>query len=421
MIREKSVTFAIVSGIYVHIPFCKSRCLYCGFYSTTRHELVQRYVDAVCREMVLRRSYLTEPVQTVYIGGGTPSLLTEGQLEQLFSSLLATFPDADLANGEVTIECNPDDVTPSFATALSRLPVNRVSMGAQTFSDKRLRFIGRRHNAQQISEAVTHLRNAGIGNVSIDLMFGFPGETADDWHDDLVKALALDVEHLSAYALMFEEGTPLYRMMERGEVNETDEELSRQMYYDLCDRLEATGYEHYEISNFARLGPQAPKTAASVPVVPEVPAVPVAPEVPVVPASPASPFRSRHNSSYWNGTPYLGLGAAAHSYDRKSRQWNVADVERYIEGVRAGDTMTWIEDREVLDATTRYNDTVMTALRTKDGLALQLLTPPQRAYCLKNADRHLAAGLLTNERDRLRLSRDGLFVSDMVMADLMMA
>ena len=412
MVWQKSSNFAIVSGIYVHIPFCKSRCVYCGFYSTTRHELVQRYVDAVCREMVLRRSYLTEPVETVYIGGGTPSLLSEGQLEQLFSSLQATFPDADLANGEVTIECNPDDVTPSFAATLARMPVNRVSMGAQTFSDERLHFLGRRHNAHQISEAVAHLRRAGIDNVSIDLMFGFPNETAADWHDDLVKALALDVEHLSAYALMYEEGTPLYRMMEKGLVSEADEELSRQMYYDLIDTL-ADRYGHYEISNFARL------TSHDTPQ--------------------ASRLRSRHNSSYWNGTPYLGLGAAAHSYDRKSRQWNVADVERYIEGVLrwhrrsalplrlsknildGDDTQSWVEGREMLDATTRYNDAVTTALRTKDGLTLDSLTPSQQAYCLKNAAKYLAAGLLTNERGRLRLTRDGLFVSDMVMVDLMMA
>lgn len=378
-----------MAGIYIHIPFCKSRCLYCGFFSTTRTSLRQRYVDALCRELQLRHDYLDEPVRTVYIGGGTPSQLEPAQLEQLFEALTShPFPLK-----EVTIECNPDDVTPSFAKALSQLPVNRVSMGAQTFSDERLHFLRRRHTSGQIGQAVDLLRKAGIDNISIDLMFGFPDESIEDWHRDIEAAIALQVEHLSAYALMYEEGTPLYDLLEQGKVEESDEEVSRRMYYDLIDRLTVAGFEHYEISNFARPG-----------------------------------RRSQHNSSYWNGTPYLGLGAAAHSFDRKSRQWNVADLDAYIEGVHSalfpvhGSQLDFpfVAEREELDATTRYNDNVMTALRTRDGLPLDSLTDEQRTYCLTNAGKYLDSGLLINEKGRLRLLRNGLFVSDMIMSDLML-
>ncbi len=244
-----------MAGLYIHIPFCKSRCIYCGFYSTTDEKWRQKYVDAVCREMEMRPS--DAPITTIYLGGGTPSQLTAEQLEQLFIYINKVYGnDAK----EVTIEVNPDDVTVEFAAVLQRLPVNRVSMGAQTFNNVRLRFLHRRHTAEQVHLAVQHLRNAGIRNISIDLMYGFPGETLADWKHDIEAALLLDVEHLSAYCLMIEEGTPLARMLHKGDGSrcvisqETtqmepfticDEELERQMYVALIDRLTASCYEHY--------------------------------------------------------------------------------------------------------------------------------------------------------------------------------
>lgn len=363
-----------MSGIYVHIPFCKSRCIYCGFYSTTGLSLQRRYVEALCREYELRRNSMSHPPTTIYLGGGTPSTLPYSCLEKLFDTLGSA--------AEVTLECNPDDVTEEFAQSLRRLPVNRVSMGAQTFSDDRLRFIGRRHTSQQVPQAVERLRHAGIGNISIDLMYGFPGETLNDWLSDINNVLSLQVEHLSAYALTYEEGTPLYKLLEHGRIQPIDEELSRAMYYSLVDRLTTAGYEHYEISNFARPG-----------------------------------CRSRHNSGYWNHTPYLGLGAAAHSFDGHRRQWNVADIVQYMEGVESGQMVT---ESELLDGNTFYNDLIMTALRTSDGLSLERLD--NRRYCLQQAQRYIDGGLLVYDKkaNRLRLTRDGLFVSDMVMADLML-
>ena len=381
-----------MAGIYIHIPFCKSRCIYCAFYSTTDPSLRQRYVDAVCREMVIRgerREERGERIDTIYLGGGTPSQLTADQLRQLFIYINKVYklppPSGGVGGGvEVTIECNPDDITPEYAEALSQLPVNRVSMGAQTFDDQRLHFLHRRHTANQVQQAVSRLREAGICNISIDLMYGFPGETLSQWERDIDSALSLDVEHLSAYCLSIEEGTPLYNKIHKRNrpfCVICDEETERQMYYLLIDRLTAAGYEHYEISNFAKPG-----------------------------------FRSRHNSSYWTDVPYIGLGAAAHSYDGQQRRWNIDDINVYIKGIENSEPAY---DYELIDDTTRYNDRVMLALRTCEGLDLQSLTPADRDYLLPLADRYIADGLLSNDGRRLRLTRSGLFVSDMVISDLM--
>ena len=387
-----------MAGIYIHIPFCRSRCIYCGFYSTTALELRQRYVDALCREMELRleERALHFPLSTIYLGGGTPSQLSFDQLNQLFIYINKVY---DLVSpSEITIEVNPDDVTGEFAAALKQLPINRVSMGIQTFNDQRLRFLRRRHTAQQAIDAVERLRAAGISNLSIDLMYGFPDETLADWEADIESALALNVEHISAYCLMIEEGTPLHKMFTVDSLQYTDdysneqhnencpqcvdEETERQMYYTLIDRLTAAGYGHYEISNFARPG-----------------------------------FRSRHNSNYWNGTPYIGLGAAAHSYDVRSRSWNVADINAYIEGIEQGERRY---EEELLDDDTRYNDTITVGLRTCEGISLGTLSKKHKDYCIKNARRYLDDGLLEIVDQNLRLTRSGLFVSDMVMSDLMM-
>ena len=386
-----------MAGLYIHIPFCQSRCIYCGFYSTTLMELKEAYVEAVCKETLTCPPYREGvksfgEISTVYLGGGTPSQLSPALLHRLFchleeSQIIPRLIGRGKGEGlEITMECNPDDLTDEYVTVLSNLPINRISMGAQTFSDERLRFLHRRHQARQVNEAVERLRKAGFQNISIDLMFGFPGETLEDWEADIEETLKLQVEHISAYSLMFEEGTRLYKLREEGKVKETDEELYLKMYETLIDRLTAAGYEHYEISNFARPG-----------------------------------FRSHHNSSYWDGTPYLGLGAAAHSYDIDSRWWNISDVREYIRRIQQGESP--IEEKEILSKTTRYDDAVMTALRTSRGLYLKDVETSfgqeLKEYLMTNALPHLREGRLTMENDYLRLTRKGLFVSDSVMSDLM--
>ena len=376
-----------MAGLYIHIPFCASRCIYCGFYSTTRLDLRQQYVDALIRELVevgKSKMLKDDSISTVYLGGGTPSQLTIPQLHQLFDAIYIynkVEPDA-----EVTIEMNPDDVSVPYADTLRQLGINRVSMGAQTFDDERLRWLNRRHTVAQVGQAVTILRAAGIRNISIDLMYGFPDETIDDFVHDIDEVIKLDVEHISAYCLMIEEGTELYRRYGDKRVREYDdskEETERKMYELLIDKLTAAGYEHYEISNFARPS-----------------------------------FRSRHNSSYWTGVPYIGLGAAAHSFDGHLRSWNVSDIRQYIAAVNRDERLN---EEEVLSATDFYNERVMLGLRTCEGVDLSALSDDERNYCIQEAQPFLSDDILLLTDNRLVLTRKGLFVSDYVMSSLMQA
>lgn len=379
-----NTTSATPSALYLHIPFCASRCIYCGFYSTVGTNLQQQYVDALLKEYRLLRSKapFTDTWQTIYLGGGTPSTLSTTLLSHILDTLTASLSAQQVASTEITMECNPDDVTPSFARWLGNSVVNRVSMGVQTFSDERLKWLHRRHTPSQVTEAIRLLRSNGIENISIDLIFGFPGQTLDEWEEDIAKALSLNPCHISAYSLMYEEGTPLFRLLERGEVEEVEDELSLMMFQTLVEKLKAAGYEHYEISNFAKNG-----------------------------------YRSRHNSSYWKQVPYLGLGAAAHSYDGTYRWWNVADVKTYISAIERGELPS---EREYIDERTRYNDIITTALRTSDGIDLTKLSSSQQEYIMEQAEPHIAAARLAIDKGRLHLTMHGIFVSDDIMSDLIM-
>lgn len=375
-------SFPPMAGIYVHIPFCKSRCIYCGFYSTTLFDRQEEYVESLIKEMDDRKDYLgSEPVKTIYIGGGTPSLLKPSSLKRLCTAL------QDRRHliyniEEFTMECNPDDITGEYAGLIASLGINRVSMGAQTFSDERLAFLHRRHRAGDVGKAVETLRSNGIENISIDLMFGFPDESLSGWQSDIDEALSLGVQHISAYSLMYEEGTPLFRLLNDGKIREINEETSLRMYETLIESLANHGFEHYEISNFALPG-----------------------------------YRSKHNSSYWKQIPYLGIGASAHSYNIVSRQWNVADVKDYIRLINAS-SHEYIEETEHLTDTERYNDLITTALRTCDGIDTESLPRRHRDFILKASQKHIALGNLSLRNGIIRLTRQGLFISDSIMVDL---
>lgn len=394
-----------MAGLYIHIPFCESRCIYCGFYSTTSLKLRDEYIDALCKEMQMRP--ITQalggnyPLETIYLGGGTPSQLTSNQLARLFDGIkVAYFTDETHRKPispeqmEIAMECNPDDVTDEFCETLSTLPINRISMGAQTFSDERLQFLHRRHNAAEVKLAVQRLRHIGISNISVDLMFGFPNETLSEWEKDIEQAINLHVEHISAYSLMYEEGTALYRLLESGKVNEIDEESSLAMYETLINKLTAAGYEHYELSNFALPG-----------------------------------YRSRHNSSYWNEVPYIGIGAAAHSYKRAinngqrgevQRSWNIDNIQEYITQIQLGKLPS---EKETLDLNTRYNDLITTALRTSDGIDTEHIKAEFGEQLLQQflaeANKHIRRGLMKEEKGRISLTRNGLYISDDIMSDFM--
>lgn len=373
-----------MAGIYLHIPFCKRRCIYCDFYSTTLEDQKDRYIHALCRELEMRRHYAnSEPVYTIYFGGGTPSQLQQSHFEEVFGTLQRIYQIGSSA--EITLEANPDDLTPEYIAMLRRLPFNRISIGIQTFHDGILRLLHRRHTSEQAVQAVRRCQEAGFSNISIDLMYGLPGETMEGWVSDLDKAIRLNVPHVSAYHLIYEEGTELWKLREKHRVQEADEETSVAFFSTLMDKLCQAGYEHYEISNFCRPG-----------------------------------FASRHNSSYWTGASYIGCGASAHSYNGSSRQWNVASLPLYIKGIEEG---ALPYEKEELDEATRYNDRIITAIRTSQGLELQGLQQEFGNtfynYCLRQSRPYLEGGLLVVENGFLHLTRKGIFISDGIMSDLL--
>ena len=372
-----------MSCIYVHIPFCKSRCIYCDFFSTTQLELRNQYVDAVCKEITLTDKYLDgDTIHSVYFGGGTPSQLSVAQIRRILDTISQHHPIA--SDCETTIELNPDDVTPAYADELRNLPINRISLGIQTFNDATLRFIHRRHTAQKAIDTVQLLQAIGYDNISIDLIFGFPGETLDEWRHDIDQALHLDIQHLSAYSLMYEEGTKLYELLANHHIQEIDEERSRDMYRILMEQMKEAGFEHYEISNFAKPGRY-----------------------------------SRHNSSYWNSTHYLGLGAGAHSFNGTSRQNNICNLKEYINGIQFEQPNIEIE---TLTKDQQYNEMVMTRLRTQKGLELEavhaMFGSKYYHHLIEAATPYYNLGLLKNTDGTLTLTPKGIYISNDIIASL---
>ena len=368
----------IMAGVYIHIPFCKQRCSYCDFFSSTEIHRKENYVDALCEELIERKDYLCEQVETIYFGGGTPTLLSPAEFEKIFHTLYLVYGEDK--NREITLEANPDDLTSEYLNSIKHLPFNRISLGVQSFNDRELQLLNRRHDAQSAIRAVQRLQQAGYGNISIDLIYGLPGQNRKIWNKNLSQAIDLQVQHISAYHLIYEEETPVYKQLKEGKLTPADEELSNSLFELLIDTLTAVGFEHYEISNFARYG-----------------------------------FQSRHNSSYWNGTQYLGVGASAHSYNGFSRQWNKKTL--------SPDYWTSGYEIEILDEKTKYNDFVITRLRTMKGIDINELTSlfgeSQKNYCLKQAQKFIVNNLLICVDNFLRLTRKGIFISDSIMSDLM--
>ena len=375
-----------MAGIYIHIPFCKQRCNYCAFYSSTLYNIKEEYADAVCKELQTRRDYVKgEEIKTIYFGGGTPSTLPIELLQKICDTIYTNYTIHE--NAEVTIECNPDDLTEEFLAELRSLPFNRISMGVQSFDDRQLKRLGRRHNADKARQAVNNARMAGYDNISIDLMFALPGSTAEEWEQTIKEAISLQPEHISAYNLMYEDDTPLHRALQRGDFEELSEEENVEQFQMLISKMKEAGYRHYEISNFAKPG-----------------------------------CESRHNSSYWNDAAYIGCGAAAHSYDGNSREWNIADIKEYIKGMVSGARNYEIEH---LTEEERYNDTILTRLRTADGIPLTWMknkfSQRLNSYMLNAAHKHIECGNIKKTDETLSLTEKGIFISDAVIRDLIFA
>lgn len=409
-------------GIYIHIPFCKKRCIYCDFYSTTRESQREAYVAALCREIRLRKEEADGPIETLYFGGGTPTRLQQADFERIFETIADCYILDPAA--EITVEANPDDLSDRYVEMLSGLPFNRISIGIQSFNDRELQFLSRRHTARQAVEAVQRCRERGFHNIGIDLMYGLPGQTQSGWLKNIREAIRLEVPHISAYHLIYEERTRIYTLLQRGIITAVDEESSSEMFAMLIDTLSARGFIHYEISAFAKEG-----------------------------------FFSRHNSSYWKGVPYLGFGPSAHSYNGNNRSYNPAFLSRYISAAIAAiaatatnaadeatatiaaekatgidkahkvthtDTIAagiLIRETDSLTLYEKYNEFILTGLRTMWGVNLSLLEERFGAelyqFCMENAKRFREAGLLVTEGDSLKLTREGIFISDGIMSELM--
>jgi len=341
------------------------------------------FVDALCAEARIRKDEIHESVKSVYFGGGTPSRLRRGHFDKIFDALQQHFTIEPTA--EVTVEANPDDLSESYVDMLSRLPVNRLSIGIQSFNDGELKFLSRRHSAQEAIDAVKRCQQHGFKNISIDLMYGLPQQTEEIWQYNLTQAIAFNVPHISSYHLIYEEKTRMYRLLQTGKIKPVDEEVSTTLFTMLIDRLTSHGYIHYEISAFGKEN-----------------------------------YFSRHNSAYWKNEKYLGLGPAAHSFDGNNRSLNIPSLIRYIKGVESG-----VLNREIehLTLEEKYNEAVLTGLRTMWGLDLTMLITrfgeEFHRYCLQNSQKYIERNLLKTEGNRLKLTRDGIFISDGIMSDLM--
>lgn len=318
-----------MAGIYIHIPFCKQKCHYCNFFSVASVKWREEFVQALLKEMELRKDYLEgEKVNTIYFGGGTPSLLSISHLALLISNLASHFNIDHSA--EITLEANPDDLNADFLSELkAATPVNRLSIGIQSFFDDDLMYLNRVHDSGQAIRAVELARNAGFSNLTIDLIYGIPTLSDEKWAKNLETFFGLDIPHLSAYSLTVEQKTPLALLIDKGKYAQVDENQSVGHFRMLLEAAKAHDFIHYEISNFAKEG-----------------------------------YYSKHNSLYWLGGSYLGLGPSAHSFNGSSRQWNVSNVSKYI---RLDDFQTSVEEKEVLTMEQRYNEYVMTSLRTAWG------------------------------------------------------
>ena len=370
----------VAATLYIHFPFCRSKCAYCDFYSSAaRGADFGGYVETVAAEWRLRRMELPSMPETVYLGGGTPSMLGPEHITRLSDLLTRDFDTRRLA--EFTIEANPEDITPETLDAYSRAGINRVSIGVQSFDPDLLAAVSRRHSPEQAVEALTHL-TAGGWNYSADLIYGLPGQTAAQWERDLHRLLDFRPPHLSAYLLSYEPGTALYARRERGLVAEASDTLAEQMYGILCRETARAGYRHYEISNFALPGHEAV-----------------------------------HNSAYWDGTPYLGLGPGAHSLGADGiRLYNPPGIKKYVEAVNSGSTYFQTDNE---DDANRVNDTIITALRTARGLDPQSVSMAFRDEFGANARPLLAQGLLVRSVDgRLAIPERLWLRSDAILRDL---
>ncbi len=373
-----------MAGIYIHIPFCRQKCYYCDFYKTVNTSLTEKYISALRKEIVNRTGYLAgEKVETLYFGGGTPSVLKQQELQQILDFLYRRFeilPDA-----EITFESNPDDLVPEYLEMLFKSGINRLSIGIQSFQNEHLKQMNRRHNVQQAIQAVENAAKNGFKNISLDLIYGLPNLTSGQWNEALEQIFTLPFQHLSAYHLTYHQGTPFYTWLKKGTLKEISETESVEQFNMLIDFAGKQGFEQYEISNFAK-----------------------------------NEMYSKHNSSYWTGKKYLGLGPSAHSFNGNSRQWNIAHIESYINAVENGNVYF---EEEILSENEKFNEFVLTRLRTKWGISLSQILQDfgiQKAeFLAEELKKYKKTGDIKEQNNCFSFTRKGMFISDDILSNLM--
>ncbi|MEN8193140.1 MAG: radical SAM family heme chaperone HemW [Bacteroidota bacterium] len=372
-----------MSGLYIHIPFCKQKCNYCDFHFSVSLRSKEALLEAIKKELVLRKDELKEPIQTIYFGGGTPSLLNISELQDLFKVIHKNYIIDE--NAEITLEANPDDLSSSYLNVIKKIGVNRLSVGVQSFFDEDLLFMNRSHTSEQSIRAIKEAQSIGFKNITIDLIYGIPGLTPEKWQKNLTIFLELKIPHLSSYALTVEPKTALAHQIKTKKIKALDEKQAKVHFDYLVKFMKQHNYLHYELSNFAKKG-----------------------------------FLSKHNTSYWQGKPYLGIGPSAHSYNTSERSWNIANNARYIKSLNKGSLPYQIEE---LTPSMRYNEYIMTGLRTMWGIDMDKIKhdfdEKYYSYFNKAIQTHLSKNTLQLiENSRVVVAPESLFLVDGIIADL---
>lgn len=367
--------------MYIHIPFCKQACHYCDFHFSTSLKKKGELVDALCMELSLRKNEVGGEVETIYFGGGTPSLLTSEELRQLFDTIFTNYKVSE--DAEITLEANPDDLPEEKIKMLANSPINRLSIGIQSFFEEDLKLMNRAHNATEALESIK-IAKRYFQNISIDLIYGIPGLSEERWKKNLEITLDLEIPHISSYALTVEPKTALKKMIETGKIGPVQDSVAEIHYKILTETLEQAGYDNYEFSNFGKPG-----------------------------------FYSKNNTAYWFGTPYLGIGPSAHSFDGNSRKWNISNNTLYTRAIQKGQIPAEIEKLSIID---RYNEYVMTRLRTKWGISIleveERFGSTFKEYLLTESKKGILDQLLELDGDKLLISKKGKFLSDGIAAGL---
>ena len=371
-----------MAGIYIHIPFCRKACHYCNFHFSTSLGKADSMVEAINTEIILRAHELKEDIETIYFGGGTPSILKPSQISMLLDTISSNYSVAP--SPEITLEANPDDISMEKALAWKQMGINRFSIGVQSFADENLRWMNRAHDASQSIACINTIREAGFDNFSIDLIYGTPGQTQADWVSDLEQAIELKIPHLSCYALTVEEGTALHHMIGSGKKEKISADEQAERFEALVKHSSAAGYMHYEISNLALPGKE-----------------------------------SKHNSAYWEGKPYLGIGPSAHSFSGKKRSWNIADNLQYIQSIEAGILPSEAEELRAID---QLNEYIMTALRSIKGIQQDIVVKKWGLEKWQSIERGMQPFLTTGKAmatdGGYTLTMEGRFFADGIASSL---